>query len=66
MTVLQYADAFESFLAQIEDFDESQYLIAVYFWTTSRNITPSLSPAASIITGSKGDGREAGADSSGN
>ena len=31
MTVLQYADAFESFLAQIEDFDESQYLIQFIF-----------------------------------
>ena len=31
MTVLQYVDAFESFLAQIEDFDESQYLIQFIF-----------------------------------
>ena len=27
MSVLQYAEAFESFLARIEDFDESQYLV---------------------------------------
>ena len=31
MTVLQYADAFESFLAQIDDYDEAQYLVHFIF-----------------------------------
>ena len=31
MSVLQYAEAFESFLARIEDFDESQYLVQFIF-----------------------------------
>ena len=31
MSVLQYADAFESFLAQIDDYDESYYLIHFIF-----------------------------------
>ena len=31
MSVLQYAEAFESFLARIEDFDESQYLVHFIF-----------------------------------
>ena len=31
MTVLQYADAFESCLAQIEDYDESYYLVHFIF-----------------------------------
>ena len=31
MFVLQYAEAFESFLARIEDFDESQYLVHFIF-----------------------------------
>ena len=31
MTVLQYADAFESYLAQIGDYDESYYLIHFIF-----------------------------------
>ena len=56
MTVLQYADAFESRLAQIGNYDESYYLDTFYFWTASRNNARSLSPAASIHTGSKGDG----------
>ena len=31
MSVLQYADAFESFLAQIDDYDEDQYLVHFIF-----------------------------------
>ena len=31
MTVLQYADAFESFLAQMEDYDASYYLVHFIF-----------------------------------
>ena len=31
MTVLQYADAFESYLAQIDDYDEAQYLVHFIF-----------------------------------
>ena len=31
MTVLQYADAFESYLAQLEDYDESFYLAKFIF-----------------------------------
>ena len=31
MSVLQYAEVFESFLARIEDFDESQYLVQFIF-----------------------------------
>ena len=31
MSVLHYADAFESFLAQIGDYDESQYLVHFIF-----------------------------------
>ena len=31
MTVLQYADAFESFLAQLEDYEESDYLVHFIF-----------------------------------
>ena len=31
MTVLQYADAFESYLAQLEDCDESFYLTKFIF-----------------------------------
>ena len=49
MTVLQYADAFESRLAQIENYDESYYLDTFYFWTSSRNNERSLSPAASDL-----------------
>ena len=31
MTVLQYSDAFESYLAQIDDYDEAQYLVHFIF-----------------------------------
>ena len=31
MTILEYFDAFESYLAQIEDYDESFYLIKFIF-----------------------------------
>ena len=31
MIVLQYADAFESYLAQIDDYDEAQYLVHFIF-----------------------------------
>ena len=31
MTVLQYADAFESYLAQLQDYDELFYLAKLFF-----------------------------------
>ena len=53
MTVLQYAHAFESYLAQLGDYDESYYLVAFYFWTSSRNNERRIYSAARITPGSK-------------
>ena len=66
MTVLQYADAFESFLAQMGDYDESQYLVHFIF-----GLRPEISRLVYIqqpasILAAKNMAERLGVDSSGN
>ena len=56
---------FESYLAQLGDYDESYYLDAFYFWTPSRNNERRIYSAAGITLGCKEYGGEVRVDSSG-
>ena len=65
MTVLQYADTFESYLAQIDDYDEAQYLVHFIFGLRPGNNAFGLYAAANILTGSKEYGRKTRIDAFG-
>ena len=64
MTILQYAHTFESYLAQLGDYDESYYLTHFIFGLRSRNNERCIYSAARITPGRKEYGGKIRVDSS--
>ena len=63
MTVLRYADAFESYLAQLEYYGESFYLTKFFFGLCSTILTEGFAQRPTILLEAKKNCREAGIDS---
>ena len=64
MTVLQYASAFESFLAQLGDYDESYYLVHFIFGLRPEIMRGVYIQQPDSLPGCKEYGRALGVDSS--
>ena len=65
MSVLEYADKFESCLAQIDDYDEAQYLVHFIFGLRPEIMRLVYVAQPATITGSKNYGRKTRTDAFG-